>query len=326
LKYVENPIASNIYVPTDAKYFAELSATKAPFKNGTLKPGTYSFQLFVTNNSNFNGQSIPLGDVAGLTVGKPAGVKCAPGSFSKTGTWTSSNACTLAAPGYLANTFGLKKQSATPAGSFTPKSGAAFNQKCMEGTYQPKVGKATCPPASLGYFVPNRGATKQVKCPIGKYADRTGTFACTLAQPGTFVPAEGGKTSTTCPVGRFQPFAGKGFCTPAPAGSFVGIQGAIEANRCPSGTYQDKAGASGCKQATRGHFAFGPSEFGSGATFQTECSLGTFAPFDGAFVCLGASLGYYVPTTGAEQATQCPVGTITLFERSTRLEDCVPAD
>ncbi len=326
LKYVENPISAAIYVRRDAKYLAHLSATKAPFKTGTLKPGTYSLQLFVTNLTN-NGQPTPIGDISGLTIGAPTGVKCAPGSYSKTGTWTSRTPCTLAAPGYVVSAAGSKKQVATPAGSYTPSSGAAYNFKCREGSFQGSAGKASCSLASRGYFVSNSGATKQVKCAVGKYADQTGSFNCNIASPGTYVPAEGGVAALQCALGRYQPLSGKGFCTPAPTGSFVGIRGATWAVLCEPGFYQNLTGASSCKQATRGHFAYGsPNTLGFGATDQAECFYGTFSSNAGAFECAYAPLGYYVATIGASVATQCPVGTTTQILGAYRLEDCVPND
>ena len=319
LRYVENPSGSAIGVPRDDRGVATLTATKIPFKNGTLKPGIYSFELFVTNLSNA-GERVTIGDIAGLQIGTPAGVKCAPGSFSKTGTWTSKAACTSSSRGYLSASVGSKTQKPTAAGTFVRNPGSAFSAKCMEGTYQPRAGQASCLNASPGNFVSAVGAIKQLPCPVGKYTARAGTFSCYIAEPGTYVPSPGKTAATNCPVGKYQTNAGKSFCTPAQAGYFVGITHATAPIPCEPGTYQNETGKATCKDTTPGHFTNSMA-----STMQFECSPGTFAPFAQSRECLDAPTGTFVTTSGAITATACPAGLTTFATRSASASDCVPA-
>jgi hypothetical protein len=321
LTYVENPTSTKIYVPRDAKGSAQLTATKLPFKNGTLKPGTYAFQLFVENITNSDG-AVAVGDVSGLTIGQPAGVKCAPGSYSKTGTWTSKSPCVLTSRGYLAPAAGSKSQVATPIGAFAPKPGGAFKSVCSEGTYQAKTGQSTCVPASRGYIAANPGSSSQVKCPAGKYAPTTGMFTCMSTEPGHYTPTAGSANQVRCPLGRYQPNFGKSFCTPALPGYFVSETGAINSVACGAGYYQAATGAASCTPAAPGHFAIGPLANNQGATMQFSCSLGMFANGSGSPSCQYAPLGYFVSTSGSTLPTACPEGWTTANEGSIRVEDC----
>lgn len=361
LNYVENPVASNIYVPRDAKSFAKLSATAAPFKDGALKAGTYSFQLFSKDMSN-NGNTLAVGDISGLTIGKPNGVKCSPGSFSKTGTWTVAKPCTLSSKGNLVSGIGAKKQTATPAGTKATFRGMAHNMKCMEGTYQPRAGQSTCIQASRGYFASSVGAKAQTKCAIGRYASNLGSFSCYFAEPGNFVASTGQSSQTQCPIGRYQPEFGKGFCSPAQLGYFVPAKGATTMIPCEPGQYQNEVMKGNCKNATPGNYAFGPLNISgdlgyaaetqyqcspgmfsdgerarfclnappgyfieiSGATFANRCPLGTFNPNEGLDRCENAPIGKYVDTLGATEPIDCPMGTSTLAIRQDSVSDCIP--
>ena len=316
LTYVENPVSSNLYQPSGGRNSAELVATRVPFKTGTLKPGTYAFQLFVTNTS-WNIEEVAIGDVAGLKIGTPSGVKCAPGSFSKSGTWTTKTACSPSAKGYVVSAAGAKSQTPVPAGSFTPRIGAASSYKCVEGTYQPRAGQSTCVNAALGNYVAAVGSTKQEKCPVGKFAPSTASFNCLSASPGNKVPAEGSPTQTKCPIGTYQPNWGKSFCTSAARGYFVPDIESINAIPCEPGTYQNETGKGNCKNATPGHYVSN-----RGSAMQYQCSAGTYSSFANSISCDEAPLGYYVSTDGAASATACPAGMTTASNRSISLADC----
>lgn len=316
LSYVENPVNPKFYVPVDGKSSAQLVANRAPFKSGLLKPGTYAFQLFVTNLTN-NTAEVAVGDIAGLKINTPAGVKCAPGSYSATGTWTSKTACTPASKGFLVSTAGAKTQSAAPAGAYTPRIGAASLFKCREGNYQPKAGQSSCLRATPGYFVAQVGATKQVKCAVGKFAPNSESFNCIPAQPGNKVPLEGSATQTKCAIGTYQPNFGKSFCTSAAPGYYVPDLESTSSIPCEPGTYQNETGKGNCKNATPGYYVFN-----QGSTMQFQCSLGTYSSFANSVNCEEAPTGFYVSTLGAVTPTACPIGKTTPGRRSVSVLEC----
>lgn len=316
LSYVENPVSDSITIPNDAANFAILSATKAPFKNGMFKPGTYTLELFVTNITNTDPR-VKIGDVSGIVIGAPNGVKCAPGSYSAKGTWTTKAPCKQASAGYYVPGIGSKNQLITPVGTFVPKSGAAAKSFCREGYYQGKSGQSKCIAASLGYYVEYSNSPFQRKCPAGKYSNELASFACSIAAPGHFAVA-GSKSQTPCAIGTYQPNSGKGFCTRAQKGYFVGSPRATMEVPCEAGTYQDVEGKGNCKDATAGHFASG-----RGAVQQLSCSQGYFSPINRAIECLPAPIGKYVPKAGSSTVTNCPAGKTTLEIGASRLTDCV---
>ncbi len=320
LSYLAIPTSPNIVPSTEVSNFARTTLATS-YSSGAFKPGVYSMELYVTALSISSTPEL-VGSIDTLTIGKPAGVKCAPGSYSATGTWTAKQSCTQAGLGYISKDVASKTQTKAAKGYFTNAKGMISALKCILGSYQPNAGQKTCIQASAGYFVPSMASTTQTACPRGRYTSGRGSSNCALAEPGTYVSLTGQTSVTSCAAGKYQPDFGKAFCRDADPGYFVPFARSTNQLACPAGMYQSSSNGTECLSAPAGSFAYGQLTDGNGATAAVRCSLGTYSNSIGNSQCSEAEIGFYVNTSGAVMQTACPVGKITPGRRSTSALDC----
>ena len=177
-----------------------------------------------------------------------ATVTCSAGSYFN------GSACVPASPGY-----------------YVPSSGATSETACPAGTYQPNSGAASCINADPGHYVPSSGQASQTACPAGTYQPNSGAASCIAASVDHYVPGSASTAQLPCPAGTYQPLTGQSSCisVPCPQGTKANFRWHYSAN-----------GSAGSWSATRtqtcsGTFSMGPQamegnlKVAPGATLRT---------------------------------------------------------
>jgi len=284
-------------------------------------------------------------------------ISCNIGSYNPDFGSNDSSACLYADAGYYVDTSGSSLQTPCNAGTYQPSSGnsecidadfgyhvpseAATGQVgCTMGSYQDERAGIECHIADSGHFVDTHFASAQIACLAGTYNPSTGSTSindCLDANPGYFVADPGSSLQQVCIFGTYQPNAGWSWCLIADSGYYVDSMAAIAQIACPIGTFNPDTGSvtsSVCKQADPGHYV--DSEASSA---QVPCSPGYYQNQRGQSECKSAKAGYYVSVSAATSETAapldnyvpenastdyipCPIGTLTMVEGVSDVNDC----
>ncbi len=296
-------------------------ANSAKTDQVACSPGTYQPQpgqtaclpapagSFVSNVSAASASPCPAGYFQPLTgqtdctqqatagtyapLGAAVALSCPDGSFSAAG----AAACTVASPGYYAN------------------SAKTAQVGCGPGYYQAQSGQTSCLPSPAGSFVATANAVAAALCQGGFYQPQTARTSCIQAPAGTSA-AQGASAADPCVDGTFSS-VGAAVCTVSAPGSYVSPTDHTRQVPCGLGTYQPDANKVACLPAQPGKFVDVLS-----ASAEVPCDLGYFQPNSGASTCNLAPIGSYVDTPGALAATPCPSGFTTSVRGASAASAC----
>ncbi|KYF41425.1 GCC2 and GCC3 domain-containing protein, partial [Toxoplasma gondii ARI] len=262
---------------------------------------------------------------------------CPAGNFCPEGT---SDGGTVCPPGTSRRLPGGAAESdcfPCPAGYFCPNdssTGTSLDPKpCPEGHYCPlgSAAAAQCPAGTLSSSRSVSSAEECDLCPRGSYCTEPGALAVTGACDAGFLciagatdprptdgvtgspcPAGGYCVAGTvivkpCPPGTYNPDEGaenEDACQPCPAGSFcLGSGSSTPDGKCRPGHYCPEQSSSATqRKASIGHFA------AAGASEETACEVGYYAPEEGMDKCIACPAGQVCPREGMAAPEECPQG------------------
>nr|PUA88356.1 GCC2 and GCC3 domain-containing protein [Toxoplasma gondii TgCATBr9] len=204
---------------------------------------------------------------------------------------------------------------------------------CPEGHYCPlgSAAAAQCPAGTLSSSRSVSSAEECDLCPRGSYCTEPGALAVTGACDAGFLciagatdprptdgvtgspcPAGGYCVAGTvivkpCPPGTYNPDEGaenEDACQPCPAGSFcLGSGSSKPDGKCRPGHYcPEQSSRATQRKASIGHFA------AAGASEETACEVGYYAPEEGMDKCIACPAGQVCPREGMAAPEECPQG------------------
>ena len=215
-----------------------------------------------------------------------------------------------------AGTYGIYQCIDAEKGHFVPNNSSIIQNKCPIGYWQNLSAQQSCKPANSGNYVPIEGADIQLPCSVGTWQNLSGQSNCILADAGHFVSFDAESIQYPCPIGTFQPNLGSGNCLSASLGYYVPNEGMVLQLPCSVGTYSLIEGQSYCNSTSPGNYS------NSTTSAPIQCAKGTFQPQWNQSSCQNSPIDTYVDIVAAKKYTNCPLGLITIAEKSIDIEQC----
>jgi hypothetical protein len=193
-----------------------------------------------------------------------------------------------------------------PKGQYDNANDRASCNDCIAGNYADETGLVVCKSCARGQHQSNTGMNTCEKCARGRASAVLASTAteCTGCTPGYFADQLGLTACKECEAGYYSPHPQDNrFCQGALPG-YTSNQAKSGALKCGAGKYSNEIGLPECLPCNPG--MYGPPES------------------QGLHLCLKASRGYYVPSSGATSQIACTPGHYSDINGSVICKRCVP--
>lgn len=342
-----SPLASEgLLLFRSSNYFSDISTTRdgTVLVNGdSLPPNLYTLTL-TYQDANLNSPASAIVPRVLLTT------PCGAGSFSSNGGVPVDGTCTAAPIGSYVDGNVATSATACPAEQTTSSTGSTSVEACHRSStpapqlVTPLSNAVVTGNLSLQYSLPVQASSGTVKIRIfnsdlsrlitlsnyqsgvqsNSFDPRASDFVLAGANATSFLSvstttlADQSHFMDSLPIGNYQveiQYQDE-FLNPI---SRVSASTVLLTAPCEAGTYSTtgaKDAGGHCTDASVGHYADSP-----GATHETPCPIGKYAPTAASWRCVDAAPNTYVDTLGASASTACPAH-YTSASGSDSLSDC----